>query len=67
MQEKIGSVIEEAFNKHKSMWTGLEKKLVHEMLNKYRVNDGVDEDDLAVTSLMCMIYVDGIRIGASLR
>jgi hypothetical protein len=52
-----------AFNNHKGSWSPEEKKMVHDMLNEHHITDGVDNEDVAMMNLMCMIYVDGIRDG----
>lgn len=57
------AMVSEVYQKHKSTWTEEEKFLVHKKLNQHGIGDGINTDDQAITELMCMIYVDGIRDG----
>lgn len=57
------SILKEVFNAHKETWTDQEKKLVHEKLNQHGISDGINDDDQAVTELMCMLFIDGVRKG----
>ena len=56
---------EEIFKKHKSTWTAEEKRMVHKMMNDRGITDGTDNDEVEMSNLMCMLYVDGIRDGRS--
>lgn len=57
------SMVSQVYEKHKATWTEEEKFLVHKKLNQHGIGDGISVDDQAITELMCMIYVDGIRDG----
>jgi len=55
--------VSQVYQMHKSTWTDEEKRMVHEKLNKHGIGDGICVHDQAVTEVMCMIYVDGLRDG----
>lgn len=57
------AIVSEVYGMHKKTWTAEEKRLVHEKLNQHKMGDGTDLGDQAVTEVMMMIYVDGIRKG----
>lgn len=57
------AIVNEVYQMHKASWSIEEKRFLHEKLNQHGIGDGITDWDQAISEVMSMIYVDGIRKG----